>query len=111
MSQSAQNQQQQDKPNYGQQIRDLKQAIATLVRIVLPPQLRQSCDCGLVCFRRVTAVRPGQKFGDSPESREFQLCDGCKLPDGWSQVGSFELGPHERETVKLANQLLSASKT
>ena len=105
-------QQQQDKPNYGQQIRELKQAFSTLVRMVLPAQLRQNCECGLVCIRQVTAVKPGVTGKpEEPNARTFQLCDSCKLPEGWNQVGSFELAPHERETVKLANQLIASSKS
>lgn len=89
--------------------------IADMALLFVPPALRQKCDCGRIACRKITAQKPGitgfnatDRPGGEPEPRTYVLCDACQMPDGWQSIGALELGPVERETVRLANKLIIA---
>lgn len=83
------------------EVSSLKAMFADMAQLVLPAQFRNSyCGCGKIACRSITIARPG--LGDADQ---VKLCEDCKAPSGGIVVGNIELGPHERETVRLANRI------
>jgi hypothetical protein len=83
------------------QVTGLRGLVADMAFLFLPPVLRHKCECGKISCRKVTAVKPGVA-----EAKDFILCEDCKSPADWTTVAAIELGPVERETVRLANKLI-----
>ncbi len=86
------------------ELNEIRGLVRDMAQLVLPAALREACACGLLSCRKVTAVKPGVV-----SAQDFNLCPSCKLPEGWSVVSNLELGPAERRTVELANQIFARS--
>lgn len=96
-------------------VKSLRGLVADMAFLFIPPALRSKCECGRIACRHVTLSKPGVtgfpvgtpgKPDAEPDARQKYLCDSCEAPEGWNVVGSLELGPVERETVRLANKLI-----
>lgn len=75
-------------------------AVVDMALLVMPHHLRKYCECGKLSCCSVQATSPGIF-----DVKSFTLCDDCRLPDGYREVGRVSLGPAERETVRIANKL------
>lgn len=83
------------------EIAKLHTMFVDMARLMMPPAFRDTfCDCGRLGCSTITAVKPGES-----EAKRFNLCDQCKMPEGWMAVGTVELAPAQRETVAIANRL------
>lgn len=82
------------------EVASMRKSFVDMALLVLPSNMRNYCDCGLLACRTVTAVKPGLD-----QAERFKRCTDCAIPDGWHTVGVVELAPGERETVAIANRL------
>ncbi len=91
---------------------NMKKLVSDMAMLFLPPALRNKCACGLIACKELTGVnaKDAVNRGGSVEAERFRLCTECKAPEGYTIVGTFELGPAERETVRLANSILAGTR-
>lgn len=90
---------------------NVKKLVADMAMLFLPQALRNKCACGMIACRELTGVNAQDAVTKvNVEAERFRLCTDCKPPEGYTIVGSLELGPAERETVRLANSILAGTR-
>lgn len=97
--------------NIKAELATMRKLVADMAMLFLPPALRNKCSCGLIACRELTGVNAKNAVGrPNVEAERFALCSECKAPEGYTIVGTLELAPAERETVRLANSILAGTR-
>jgi hypothetical protein len=80
----------------------IRELVRDMALLVLPPNLREPCECGRLASRSLTCVKPGQVG-----VKTHHLCDECKNPEGWTVVGTTVADGNLQQTLRIANGILA----
>ena len=82
------------------EVETLRKSFVDLALLVLPHSMRKFCACGKLACLTSTATSAG-----SSNLSDFDLCEDCKLPSGFTEARRVSLSPSDRDTVRIANGL------